>query len=208
MARYTGPVCRICRHLGLKLYLKGEKCYTPKCTVERRPAPPGQISLRRRKISDRGLQLREKQKARYSYGVLERQFRRYYEDAMRRPGVSGDTLVRSLEMRLDNIVYRLGFVPSRSQARQLVRHGLVSVNERKVDIPSYSVSIGDVIGWTQRGQQSQLFQMARQQVGAYTAPAWLSLDADGMQGRILAAPEVGELDVRFDPKVIIEYYSR
>ena len=136
MARYTGPVCRLCRRHGEKLYLKGERCYTPKCSFDRRPNPPGPRPARRRKISDRGLQLREKQRARVTYGVLEKQFVRYYKEAIRRPGVSGENLVRMLELRLDNIVYRLGFADSRSQARQVVRHGIIAVNGRKLDIPS------------------------------------------------------------------------
>jgi len=145
VARYRGPVCRICRRLGEKLYLKGEKCYTPRCAFERRPFAPGQRSMRRRKVSDRGLQLREKQKARASYGVLERQFHRYYERAVRRTGITGDNLLRILELRLDNVVYRLGFADSRAQARQLVRHGHISINERKADIPSHMVKLNDVI---------------------------------------------------------------
>lgn len=208
MARYIDPVCRMCRRLGLKLYLKGERCYTPKCAVERRPSPPGERSLRRRKISDRGLQLREKQKARYSYGVLERQFRRYYREAIRRPGVSGENMVQLLEMRLDNIVYRLGFATSRPQARQVVCHGHISVNGRKVDIPSYSARVGDVIGWSEHGRGSDLFRAAQEQVAGQTPPVWLGLDTDAMQGRVLAPPELRELDTRFNPSVIIEHYSR
>src|SRR3972149_11955748 len=145
MARNIGPVCRICRRLGDKMYLKGEKCFTPKCAFERRPYAPGQRSARRRKVSDRGLQMREKQKARAVYAVLERQFRRYYEEAVRRHGVTGENLLRTLELRLDNVAYRLGFADSRAQARQLVRHGHFTVNGRKTDIPSASVKVGQVV---------------------------------------------------------------
>ncbi len=137
MARYTGPVCRLCRRLGDKLYLKGEKCYSPKCPFERRPFAPGQRSARRRKVSDRGLQLREKQRARAIYGVLERQFRRYDAEAVRRPGVSGDTLLRLLELRLDNLLFRLGFADSRAQGRQVVLHEHITVNGRKAHTPSH-----------------------------------------------------------------------
>ena len=208
MARYTDSVCRLCRYLGMKLFLKGERCYSPKCAVERRPYPPGSRSQRRRKISDRGLQLREKQKARRSYGVLENQFHRYYVEAMRQHGAGGETMVQLLEKRLDNVVFRLGFGASRSQARQYVRHGHISVNERKVDIPSFSVKVGDVIGWTDRGKRSAIFTAVQEQMGAQSVPAWLSLDITNMQGRVADVPQVGDMDVRFSPNAIIEYYSR
>jgi small subunit ribosomal protein S4 len=171
--------------------------------------PPGErANARRRKVSDRGLQLREKQKARYTYGVLERQFRRYYEEAVRRPGVSGENLVRLLELRLDNIVYRLGFADSRNQGRQLVRHGHFSVNGRKVNIPSYSVRIGDVVGWTERGRRSEIFKVVQEQIASRGVLPWLSLNTDTMEGRPIALPEVPELDLRFNPNVIIEHYAR
>ena len=150
MARYTGPVCRLCRRLGDKLYLKGEKCFTPKCPFEKRPYPPGQRSTRRRKVSDRGLQLREKQRARAIYGILERQFNKYYEIAAKRHGVTGETLLRTLELRLDNVAYRLGFADSRQQARQLVLHGHIAVNGRKSSIPSHVLKPNDVISLTGR----------------------------------------------------------
>src|ERR671933_669387 len=145
MARYTGPVCRICRRAGMKLFLKGERCFGPKCGVERRAFPPGDHGQRRRKQSEYGLQLREKQKARSIYGVLEAQFRKHFEEAERRPGVTGENLLRILEMRLDNVVYRLGFADSRPQARQLVRHGHFMLNGTKTDIPSALVKPGDVV---------------------------------------------------------------
>src|SRR5687767_5359347 len=152
MARYTSPRCRLCRRLGEKLYLKGDKCFT-NCTFEKRPYPPGPRQTRRRKVSDRGLQWREKQKARAVYGVLESQFRNYYEEAVRRPGVTGDTLLRTLELRMDNAVYRLGFADSRQQARQIVSHGLLAVNNRKTTIPSRILKPGDGISWTPRGRK-------------------------------------------------------
>lgn len=208
MAHYTGPVCRICRRLGDKLYLKGEKCFTPKCPFERRPYPPGQRSLRRRKVSDRGLQLREKQKARYIYGVLERQFQRYYSEAVRRHGISGDNLLKILEMRLDNVAYRLGYADSRAQARQLVLHGHVTVNGRKAAIPSHVLKVGDVVGWTERGRRSRHFQAMSEAVSSRQLPSWLSLDAETMTGRVLAQPEPEEVGARFSTATIVEYYSR
>ncbi|MDW8045820.1 MAG: 30S ribosomal protein S4, partial [Chloroflexota bacterium] len=175
MARYTGPVCRLCRRHGEKLFLKGARCFTPKCSFERRPYPPGQRTTRRRKISDRGLQLREKQRARVTYGVLEKQFRRYYEEAIRRPGVSGENLVRLLESRLDNIVYRLGFADSRAQARQLVRHGHIAVNGRKLDIPSAHIKEGDTISFPPRGQRSAYDPVVQETITSKQVPSWLQL---------------------------------
>lgn len=209
MARYTGPVCRLCRRHGEKLFLKGERCYTPKCSFDRRPNPPGPRPARRRKVSDRGLQLREKQRARVAYGVLEKQFRRYYQEATRRPGVSGENLVRLLEMRLDNIVYRLGFADSRNQARQIIRHGLVAVNGRKLDIPSAHLKEGDVVSFTPRGQRSEFYKVMQETIRTKNAPSWLALDRDAMSGRV-AAPALiqqGETHL-FNENVIIEYYSR
>ncbi len=208
MARYRGPVCRICRRLAEKLFLKGEKCYGPRCPFERRPYAPGQRSARRRKVSDRGLQLREKQKARASYGVLERQFRRYYREAVRRKGISGENILRMLEMRLDNVVYRLGFADSRNQARQLVRHGHVSVNGHKADIPSHVVKVNDDIGWTERGVKSEFFQVVKEQVASRPLPSWLSLDGESMTGRVLGTPSPEEIGAKFDPATIVEFYSR
>lgn len=208
MARNTGPVCRLCRRLGDKLYLKGEKCFTPKCAFERRPYPPGQRSMRRRKVSDRGLQLREKQKARAVYGILERQFQRYYAEAVRRHGVSGEILLRILELRLDNLVYRLGFADSRAQARQVVLHGLITVNGRKAAIPSHVLKVEDSVGWTERGRKSKHFDQMAEQLASRNLVAWLSLDAEKMTGRVLAQPEVEAIGAKFNPATIVEYYSR
>ncbi|MCL6643432.1 MAG: 30S ribosomal protein S4 [Dehalococcoidia bacterium] len=209
MARYTGPVCRLCRRHGEKLFLKGERCFTPKCAFERRPNPPGPRPARRRKISDRGLQLREKQRARASYGVLEKQFVRYYKEAIRRPGVSGENLVRLLETRLDNIVYRLGFADSRAQARQIVRHGLIAVNGKKMDIPSAHLKEGDAVSFTPRGQRSEFFKILQENIKSKNPPSWLSLDLANMTGKVTAPPAVvpGETHL-FNENVIIEYYSR
>ncbi|MCA9829698.1 MAG: 30S ribosomal protein S4 [Dehalococcoidia bacterium] len=209
MARYTGPVCRLCRRHGEKLFLKGDRCFTPKCSFDRRPNPPGPRPSRRRKISDRGLQLREKQRARVSYGLLEKQFRNYYKEATRLPGVSGENLVRLLETRLDNAFYRAGFADSRIQARQVVRHGLVSLNGRKLDIPSAHVKIGDVITFTPRGGRSEFFKIAKDGMRGKNPPSWLSVDAGQMTFRVLAEPAIahGESHL-FNENVVIEYYSR
>src|SRR5579884_3936098 len=208
MARYTGPDCRVCRRHGEKLFLKGERCMGPKCAIERRNYPPGPRSTRRRKVSDRGLQLREKQKARYAYGVLERQFRLYYEEASRRPGVTGDYLVRLLEQRLDNVVHRLGWADSRDQARQIVRHGHISLNGRKTDIPSAQVKMGDVIGWTPGGRNTEYFKIRQDAIGSVAAPGWLQLDREAMTGRVIGAPARADADRTLDEAVIVEYYSK
>src|SRR3972149_2716181 len=162
MARYTGPVCRLCRRYGDKLFLKGERCFTPKCAFEKRASPRGDRTPRRRKISDRGLQLREKQKARYSYGIMERQFRRYYKRAIQRTGVTGQNLLSLLEMRLDNVVSRLGFADSRNQARQFVRHGHIAVNGRKTDVPSALVRVGDAVTWTEAARAKEPYKFAQE----------------------------------------------
>jgi len=208
MARYTGPVCRLCRRNSEKLFLKGDRCFGPKCAMERRPSPPGQRSARRRKVSDRGLQLREKQKARQSYGLLERQFRRLYREAVRRTGPTGEILLQLLEVRLDNVVYRLGLAESRAQARQVVRHGHIAVNGRKVDIPSMLVSLNDKIGWTDRGKRSAFFELVKQWQGGREVPGWLYLDPASLEGQVTALPQRADIDARFDENAIIEYYSR
>ena len=209
MARYTGPVCRLCRRYGDKLYLKGDRCMGPKCAFERRPAAPGQQRFgRRRRVSDRSLQLREKQRARFTYGLMERQFRRYYREAMRRSGVTGDTLVRLLEMRLDNVVYRLGFGDSRSQARQIVRHGHISLNGRRTDIPSCAVRVGDEIAWSDKGKRTKLVKLMQDTLQSKEVPDWLGVDAASMSGRVIAQPELAQVGAKFDPAVIVEFYSR
>ena len=209
MARYTGPVCRLCRRYGDKLYLKGDRCMGPKCAFERRPAAPGQQKFgRRRRVSDRSLQLREKQRARFSYGIMERQFRRYYREALRRAGVTGDNLVRLLELRLDNVVYRLGFADSRAQARQTVRHGHITLNGRVTDIPSCSVRVGDEIAWSAKGNRTELMKIMQAALQAKEVPDWLGVDAATMSGRAVALPDVAQAGAKFDPAVIVEFYSR
>lgn len=208
MARYTDPVCRLCRRNGEKLFLKGERCFTPKCAFERRPNPPGQRSPRRRKISDRGLQLREKQKARQSYGLLERQFRRLYREATRRTGATGQNLLQMLELRLDNVVYRLGLAESRAQARQVVLHGHLTLNGHPADVPSLECRLGDRVGWSERGRRTRFLEFVRQWQGGREVPAWLSLDPATLEGQVLALPTPEDIDARFDENAVVEYYSR
>lgn len=210
MARYTGPVCKICRREGLKLFLKGDRCFTPKCAVEanRKPYPPGQHTQRRRKVSEYGVQLREKNKARFVYGVLERQFRRHFAEAERRPGSTGENLLRILEMRLDNVVFRLGFAESRAQARQLVTHGHITVNGRKVNIPSYATKAGEVIGVRPRSRQMEYFKTLAELLKHRRVPEWLSLDMENMSGRIISAPSRSDIDANLQEQLIVEYYSR
>lgn len=208
MARYTGPVCRLCRRQGEKLMLKGERCATKKCAIERRNLPPGRQRPQRRKISDRGLQLKEKQRARHTYGVLERQFRRHFSEAERRPGVTGENMLQILEMRLDNVVYRVGFADSRNQARQLVRHGHITVNGVKTDIPSYQVKAGDIIQWTAQGAKTEYHRRMLEQLGDRLVPDWLNLDQDKVLARVLTPPSRSDIDLQIDDKAIVEYYSR
>jgi small subunit ribosomal protein S4 len=208
MARYTGSVCRLCRRSGEKLMLKGERCATPKCAVERRPTAPGSRTGRPRKLSDYGVRLKEKQKARYTYGVLERQFRRMFADAAKAPGMTGETLAQLLERRLDNVVYRLGFGDSRNQARQLVLHGHVLVNSHKVDIPSFVVKPGDVVAWNNKSREKDPYKRAMEGIESKVIPGWLSLDTRDLTGRVLSLPTSAEADFKFDHKMIVEHYSR
>ncbi len=209
MARYTGAVCRLCRRNGEKLFLKGTRCFTPKCSVDKRPKAPGQTAgRRRRRFSDRGLQLREKQKARYTYGTLERQFRKAFELAEKMPGITGDTLLVLLERRLDNVVYRLGFADSRPQARQLVMHGHILLNGKKADIPSCLVKEGDTIGWRQGSQKTEYYKILAENIEAKNVLSWLSLDRQTMVGQVVTLPTPDQVDAKFDGKAVIEYYSR
>ena len=211
MARYTDAVCKLCRREGQKLFLKGERCVSPKCAVDRRPFPPGEAGRRnvmRRKVSDFGIQLREKQKARRMYGVMERQFRRYFKEASRRKGQTGGTLLTLLESRLDNVVYRFGFADSRSQARQLVRHGHFAVNGRKTNIPSFLVSPNDLIAVREKSRTKTYFRERAQILGSASPPTWLSLDAYNLNGTVTSAPERDEIGVLLNEQLIVEYYSR
>jgi small subunit ribosomal protein S4 len=206
VARYRGPACKICRREGMKLFLKGERCLTEKCAFERRGYPPGEHGRGRIKQSEYLLQLREKQKARRYYGLLERQFRNYYDKAARRSGVTGDNLLRILETRLDNVVYRLGFAASRAQARQLVRHGHFRVNGRRVNIPSFGVKPNDVITVTSGSPAEPIIRDATD-LTASVAP-WLQADHDGLTGKILKWPERTEIDTPVQESLIVELYSK
>jgi small subunit ribosomal protein S4 len=206
VARYTGPSCKLCRREGMKLFLKGERCLTEKCAIERRSYPPGEHGRGRIKQSQYLLQLREKQKARRYYGLLERQFRNYYEKAARGSGVSGENLLRLLETRLDNVIYRLGFAASRSQARQLVRHGHFQVNGRRVNIPSFQVKPNDVIMLKTGSPAEQVVRDATD-LTASVAP-WLQADHDGLTGKILKLPDREDIDTPVQESLIVELYSK
>ena len=206
MARDLGPKCRVCRREGIKLFLKGERCLTEKCAIERRSYPPGEHGRGRIKQSEYLLQLREKQKARRYYGLLERQFRNTYEKAARRTGNSGENLLRALETRLDNVIYRLGFAGSRAQARQLVRHGHFHVNGRRVNIPSYGVRPDDVITFRPGSPAEQVVRDATD-LTASVSP-WLQADHEGLTGKMLRWPERGEIDTPVQESLIVELYSK
>jgi len=208
MARYTAAVCRLCRREGMKLYLKGSRCYSKKCAVERRPTPPGQHGIRRRKVSEYGVQLREKQKIRRTYGVLERQFKRSFESAESRPGVTGENLLRNLETRLDNVVYRMGFASSRPQARQLVNHGHFAVNGRATNIPSFQVREGDTIALREAKKKAVLFKDLRQTLRSSSQPDWVSVDAEKLAGTVTALPRRDQMPLELNEQLVVEYYSR
>lgn len=211
MARYIDSVCKLCRREGEKLFLKGERCFSAKCAVEKRSYPPGQHGPQRqfrRKASDYSMQLREKQKARRIYGIFERQFRRYFRDAERRRGLTGTNLLVSLETRLDNVVYRLGLAESRAQARQIVRHGHIQINGTRTDIPSYLVSPGETISVAEDSRKSVYFQNVAENLGGRQTPSWLAMDANGLVGRVLSLPSREDIDVSLEEQLIVEYYSR
>ena len=208
MARYTGSVCRLCRREGCKLFLKGEKCYGAKCPVDLRHTVPGEHGqARQRKMSEYGLQLREKQKAKRTYGVLEGQFHHYFEEADRQKGITGENLLVMLERRLDNVVYRLGFGVSRPQARQIVRHGHIRVNGKKVDIPSFQVSVGDVISIREKSAESDHFKAMREGTGK-TMPQWLTIDAAELKATVVAMPKREDVGMDIQENLIVELYSR
>ncbi|HEX68616.1 MAG TPA: 30S ribosomal protein S4 [bacterium] len=206
MGRYTGPVCRLCRREGVKLYLKGEKCDTPKCPLERRPKPPGVHGDRPVKLSDYGMRLREKQKLKRIYGMREEQFRRFFDLAQSKKGVTGEVFLTLLERRLDNVVYRMGFAASRRQARQLVSHGFFQVNGKKVDIPSYLVKEGDIIE-VRENKRSQMEKIL-ETVPERPVPEWLTVNRTGMMGRVIRFPTREEIDVPVQEHLIVELYSR
>ena len=208
MARYTDSVCRLCRREGTKLYLKGERCYTDKCAIERRNYPPGQHGQARPKFSEYALQLREKQKVKRMYGLLEGQFRRYFEMAERSRGVTGEMLLQFLERRLDNMVYRIGFATSRAEARQLVRHGHFLVNGRKVDIPSYLVRAGDVVTVRPKSRELACIQAAVTQAEQRGVPDWIELSKETMSSRVKALPTRAEVSEPINEKLVIELYSK
>ena len=207
MARYTAAVCRLCRREAMKLYLKGDRCYTDKCAINKRNMAPGQHGTSRKKLSNYGIQLREKQKAKRHYGVLETQFRNYFEMADHEKGITGDNLLRLLECRLDNVVFRMGFAASRAQARQLVVHGHFKVNGRKVDIPSFQVSVGDEIAVSDRSKALPKFK-AQVEEAKGNAPEWLSVDLENLQGKVVAMPSREDIDLPISENLIVELYSR
>ena len=212
MAKYIGPVCRLCRREGEKLFLKGQRCFTPKCAFERRGFPPGDhgrdAQFRRRRLSDYSRQLREKQKTRRVYGVTERQFRRFYQDALRRRGMTGENLLQTLERRLDNIVFRLGFAVNRAQARVLVNHGHFNVNGRRTDVPSMLVRPGDVIEVRLGSRSRTYFKELPDLAESRTAPRWLDRDLKMLSGKVLQMPERRDIDASLNEQLIIEFYSR
>ena len=208
MARYNDAVCRICRREGLKLFLKGSRCYSRKCSFERRSTPPGMNTMRRRKVSEYGLQLREKQKVRKSYSVMERQFRNYFAKAEQRKGMTGENLLRLLEMRLDNAVYRMGFASSRPQARQLVAHGHFAVNGRPTNVPSFGTKVGDKIEVREARRSSEFFQTAAETIRSAQIPEWVSVDPTKLSGTVLAEPAREQMPLEFNEQLVVEYYSR
>ncbi|HIP96045.1 MAG TPA: 30S ribosomal protein S4 [Anaerolineae bacterium] len=212
MARYLGPVCKLCRREGEKLFLKGERCLSAKCALERRAYPPGmhgrESQFRRGRASEYSLQLREKQKVRRIYGVLERQFRRYYKEALRRKGLTGENLLIILESRLDNVIYRLGFASSRAQARQLVQHGHFYLNGRRVSIPSMLLKPGDEISVRPQSRQLKYFKDLVKVLDEKAVPNWLSLDTTNLIGRVLNLPTREEIAPSINEHLIVEYYSR
>jgi len=208
MARYTGSVCRLCRREGAKLFLKGSRCYTKKCAFERRPTPPGQHGVRRRKVGEFGMQLREKQKVRRVYSVLERQFKNYFDAASSRPGVTGENLLRMLELRLDNVVYRMGFATSRAQARQFVGHGHFAVNGRPSNVPSFQLKPGDKVEVRSSRTSRDPFKTAKETLKSHQGPEWLSVDAAKLAGTVTELPRRDQMPLDLNEQLVVEYYSR
>ena len=211
MARYTGPVCRLCRREGMKLFLKGDRCFTEKCAIEKRNYAPGQHGKGGRvksKLQGYGLQLREKQKTKRLYGMLEGQFALTFDRATQEKGVSGELLLQKLERRLDNVVYRLGFGSSRDQARQLVRHGHVRINEKKLNVPSFQVRVGDVVSLASRASKNVLVQASVEAVKGRGVPKWLELDATALKGKVLSMPARDDVNFPIQEQLIVELYSK
>ena len=208
MARYTGADCRLCRREGIKLFLKGDRCYSAKCGVERRPYPPGMAGRKRVRDSEYRVQLREKQKAKRIYGILEKQFRGYYKIASRQTGITGENLLRILETRLDNVVYRLGFAASRDEARQLIRHRHFTVNGRRVTIPSYRVRPGDVVAVSEKARDFSVIKVAILSSAKIEVPGWLEVDVEHLKGKILSLPERDQIDLPVREQLIVELYSK
>ena len=208
MARYTGPQCRLCRRETEKLFLKGDRCFTEKCAVERRQYPPGQHGQRRGKLSDYGVQLREKQKVRNSYGVLEKQFRKYFEKAESKKGVTGEVLLQLLETRMDNVVYRMGFAPNRNSARQLVRHGHFLVNGKEVSIPSYHVRAGDMVEVRQPSRELDMIKDSITRAEQRGLPSWVEMDFQNFKGKVLQVPTREDIQLTAQEQLIVELYSK
>ncbi|HET7678164.1 MAG TPA: 30S ribosomal protein S4 [Candidatus Limnocylindrales bacterium] len=208
MARYTESVCRLCRREGMKLFLKGARCYTKKCAIERRPSPPGQHGVRRRKASEYGLQLREKQKVRRIYSVLERQFKSYFDEAEQRPGVTGENLLRLLETRLDNVVFRMGFATSRAQARQLVGHRHFNVNGRPADVASMQLRPGDRVEVRESSRKLGPFKGVKEQMANVQVPDWLSIQPEKLAGSVADWPRREQMPQELNEQLVVEYYSR
>ena len=208
MARYTGSTCKLCRREGDKLFLKGDRCYTQKCSIGRRAYAPGQHGQQRKKMSEYGVQLREKQKARRFYGILESQFRKYFEMAVRKRGVTGENLLQILESRLDNVVYRLGLASSRAESRQLIRHGHFNVNGSRVDIPSYLLKPGEVITVNDKSKSSPKIKDLSELAEGKNIPQWLELDKENLIGRVITLPTREEIDLPIQEHLIVELYSK
>jgi len=208
VARYTDPVCRLCRREGMKLFLKGDRCFKDKCAIERRPYAPGMHGRRRSKVLGYGLQLREKQKVKRIYGILEKQFRLYFRSAERSKGITGESLLRQLELRLDNVVYSLGFASSRPQARQLVRHGHIEVNGRKLNIPSYQVRKGDAIQVREKSRKNDQIRLSIETASGRGIPNWLDLNAEAFAGAVRELPTREDIRLPIQEQLIVELYSK
>ena len=207
MGKYIGPSCKICRKVSSKLFLKGERCFTPKCAIEKQRPIPGASQLRRRRLTDYGIHLREKQKLRFSYGLMEKQFRAYMTNAFKSPGITGVNLLRTLERRFDNVIYLLGFADSRKQARQMVNHGHYLVNGIKTDIPSYLVKSGDTIAWRESLKNSDYYKERTDGLPKRQVPSWITLNQQDMTGTVESLPPDEELQQSIDSRLIVEFYS-